>query len=134
MGSDTTFRFCKLEPNFYVVHKILKVNDIPYADCYNSHQKIEFTQNATVIMDENNKPKLCLSTHIKIYFGVEWRKSTWLKTPIRSRTLMSVKADCIKYCDNLEKRILELSKSQQIQQKEVGSKTKKEKKREENQN
>merc|ERR1711933_165547 len=36
-SSDTTFKFCKLEPNFYVVHKILKVNDIPYADCYNSH-------------------------------------------------------------------------------------------------
>eukprot|EP01084_Bolivina_argentea_P114856 204397_1 len=108
--SQQEFRYCHVDEYFYVVHKIIRVNDIPFADCYNTHQKTEFRQSATVMEDEEDKPSICLSTHCKMYFAVEWTKSTWLKSPIRSRTLISIKQDCARYCDEINRRIITLHK------------------------
>ena len=93
-------RYCKMAPYFYVVHKRIEVEDIPYADCYDSHIKIEFTQSAQVEM-----PSIHQRTHLRFYFAVEWKKSTWVGGPLRKRTLQGIKKDCQNYSEHIAGRV-----------------------------
>eukprot|EP01084_Bolivina_argentea_P211425 359665_1 len=100
------YRFCKIKPYFYVIHKVLSMSDVPFSDYFKIHQKFELRQIAHV----NNENEISYSTYISIYIGIEWIKSTWFKSQIEGRTLESIKRDCIAYCKYIDEKILNQSK------------------------
>jgi len=119
--STQYIRYCNLSPHFYVVHKRLEVADIPYADCYDTHIKIEFTQSARVEVDDGGRAALDCSTHLRFYFAVEWKKSTFVKSMLRSRTLTSIKKDAQSYSEHIDGRVRALWQSKNAGHEAAGS-------------
>ena len=48
-------------------------------------------------------------TVMKILIGIEWLKSSWFKSQIKSQTLKNVKDDSLKYLQCIDKKIKSMS-------------------------
>merc|ERR1719242_1536435 len=55
-----------------------------------------------------NGDDVTYSTHIRMYNGIEWRKSSMFKKMIKSKSLNEVNSNIAKYCEFIDDQILKI--------------------------
>merc|ERR1712062_791927 len=79
------------------------------SDVFRVHQKYELRQEMHKGRGgKSNGDDVTYSTHIRMYNGIEWRKSSMFKKMIKSKSLNEVNSNIAKYCEFIDDQILKI--------------------------
>merc|ERR1712079_913178 len=87
------------------------------SDVFRVHQKYELRQEM-----HKGGGGITYSTHIRMYNGIEWRKSSMFKKMIKSKSIAEVDRDIAKYCEFIDDQIVKIKEDYETRTKEMKDK------------